>query len=488
MRARPRLGVPVTYQFSVRYLLHTGLVRRLVEVVDLVLLVAWDDEDLTRRLEAEGAEVRPLPDGDMGPQYLRHRRAVDLLFQRRLASPTTGIDRRRKDAIYGPRTRVRRRLRRVAQGLPARIPGGPDRVLAEEARLVVSDTDLADVACGLAALKLDAVLSVTPYHRREELLLRAAAQAGLPLVTAIISFDNTTARPWIPVTFDRYLVWNAHNRRELVRAYPEVDPGLVTVTGAPQFDFYANPRWCWSEEEWRTRLGLEADRPVILFGGGPSVLVPGEPAFLLAIDEAIESGEIPDRPVVIFRRHPMEPQSSWEPALARCRHVTSDEPWAVPTGAVETSSAGVADIERLVSTLAHSAVHVSTSSTMTVDGAWFDRPQVGPAYDTPGPGRHRHQVRDLYRREHWLPITASGGMDISTDRTALVRDIGRGFSHPEARAAGRRRLLEEIITHTDGRATERVAAGVTEALGLEVPGPGLAGAPHPGDPTPANRP
>ncbi|MGI8939452.1 MAG: hypothetical protein ACR2JF_14825 [Iamia sp.] len=482
--SRLRLGIPVTYQFSVRYLLHTGLLSRLAEVADPVVLMGWDDEDLRRRLEAEGVEARALPQGEMGPGYLRHRRAVDLMFQQQLRSPTTAIDWYRRDAVYGTRTRLRRRARRLVEGTPGRLPGGRDRVLAKEARLLVSDTELARVARGLDDLRLDAVLSVTPYHRMEELFLRAAERAGLALVTSIISFDNPTSRPWIPVTFDRYLVWNANNRQELLRSYPELSPPQVEVTGAPQFDFYANPAWCWSEEEWREALGLSADRPVVLFGGGPSVHVPNEPAFLEVLDDAIERGEVPGRPVIVFRRHPMEAQSTWEPTLARCRHVVSDEPWAVEAGSEATSSARVADIERLVSTLAHSAVHVSTSSTLTVDGAWFDRPQVGPAFDD-APGRpHDRQVRTMYEREHWLPIAASGGMAIAHDRASLVRAVARGFTHPEEGAEGRRRILDEIITFTDGRATERVAAGVAQGLGVPAPRAGAPGAPHPTDAAP----
>jgi hypothetical protein len=79
-----------------------------------------------------------------------------------------------------------------------------------------------------------------------------------------------------------------------------------------------------------------------------------------------------------------------------------------------------------------------------------------------------------------LPITRSGGMDIAQSREAMVAAVRDGLLHPERRAPGRRRLLSEIITFTDGRATERVAAEVAAALGTAAPSVGPAGAPHPG--------
>jgi CDP-glycerol glycerophosphotransferase (TagB/SpsB family) len=218
---------------------------------------------------------------------------------------------------------------------------------------------------------------------------------------------------------------------------------------------------------------------VILFAGGPQVLIPNEPIFLSQLDDAIEAGRVPGQPVVVFRRHPGDDQTRWESTLARARHVVVDEPWRLTTGDTATSSAGVDDIERLVSTLAHSDVHISTSSTMTVDGAWFDKPQVGPAYDDAPVGARDRQVRDLYLREHWLPIARSGGMVIAPDQAHYIGAVGDGLTRPEEQSAGRRRLVDEIITYTDGRATERVAAEVARTFGLSLPTPGAPGAPHP---------
>ncbi len=473
-----RLAVPATYQFSIRYLVHTGLLARLSEVVDPVVLLSWEDPDLVDALAVMGIEAHALTPPSRTNAYRAHRRRVDLLHEQRLASPTSAIDWRRRDALRSRRSAVKHRVRRAAASSAFRIPGVAERALATEERLLRSDTNIDDVGRQIDDLALGAVLSVTPYHHQEDLFLRAARLRGLRCVTSIISFDNPTTRGWIPVQFDRYLVWNRHNVAQLRRAYPEIATDQVVVTGAPQFDFYEGDAWRWSEARWRTELRLPENRPVILFGGGPEVIVPDEPSYLVDLDAAISRREIPGDPVVLFRRHPVEPLARWQPFLDRTANVVVDEPWAVRTGDVTTSSATVVDIERLVSTLQHAAVHVNTSSTMTVDGAFFDRPQVGPAYDD-RPGRPaERQVRDLYRREHWLPIAASGGMEIAESREAMVAGVRDGLTDPGARREGRQRLVDETITYTDGRATERVAAEVADSLGVAPPSPGSPGAPH----------
>jgi hypothetical protein len=474
---RPRLAVPATYQFSIRYLVHTGLLARLTEFSDPVVLLSWDDPELIAALEAMGVEAHLLVSPQRSQAYLALRRRLDLLHERQLASPTSRIDWRRRDALRRPSSAVKHRIRRRLITTSFMVPGVADRAHTAEARLVRSETNLDEVGSQIDALHLDAVLSVTPYHQQEDLFLRSASLRSLPSLASMISFDNITTRGWIPVLFDRYLVWNHHNAAQIARAYPAVDHEQVVVTGAPQFDFYVGDEWRWSEDRWREELGLPADRPVILFAGGPEVIVPHEPSYLVDLDAAISRGEVPGDPILLFRRHPIEPIARWQPYLDRTRNVIMDEPWAVRTGDLTTSSATVDDIERLVSTLEHAQVHVNTSSTMTVDGAYFDRPQVGPAYDEGGRAAER-QVRDLYRREHWLPITASGGMDIAESRQAMVAAVRDGFAEPGARQEGRRRLVSEIITRRDGRATERVATGVAAELGAPRPTPGPPGAPH----------
>jgi hypothetical protein len=97
---------------------------------------------------------------------------------------------------------------------------------------------------------------------------------------------------------------------------------------------------------------------------------------------------------------------------------------------------------------------------MTVDGAFIDRPQIGPAYDDrPGHPCER-AVRELYLREHYLPITQSGGLTIANSIRELVASICDGLDFPDRQKDGRKRLVKEIVTYDDGGCTERVAAAL----------------------------
>jgi len=331
-----------------------------------------------------------------------------------------------------------------------------NRLLEVEHELLIADTNFKVFDCLLDDLKPDALLSFTPYLRLEYLLLRAAYLRKLPMCTAIISFDNLTTRGWIPAIFDAYFLWNKYNQAELYRAYPEAINSQVVIVGAPQFDFYWDKSFLWDETHWRQKLGLPFHRPVILFGAGPESIAPHEPHWLGQLDRAITDAEIPDNPVILLRRHPNDPFSRWKAVLEQTQNVVYDEPWPAGKEHIATTNVNRYAIEKLVSTLSHSAVHISCSSTMSIDGAIFDRPQIGPAYDDRPGKRFDRIVRELYLREHYLPITNSGGLAIAYSRSELLQAITSALNEPEKNAENRRRMVLEICTYADGQATTRL--------------------------------
>jgi len=122
-----------------------------------------------------------------------------------------------------------------------------------------------------------------------------------------------------------------------------------------------------------------------------------------------------------------------------------------------------------MSTLAHSAVHLNVSSSMTLDGAAFDRPQIGPRFVPGLTNRDARQVRGLYDREHWLPVTASGGLATADDEQQLQDEIVTALTDPSTRNQGRLRLLDSLLTLNDGKASERVVEQIELFLNSDRP-------------------
>jgi hypothetical protein len=472
--AKPRLVIPLSSQFAVRYVLRTGLLDQICEVADPVICLAWKDAALESELQDMGAEVHPLTPAKWGQSFHRWRSYINVWHVKRMASPSAGIWERRADTKRTLSQKVRRRVRQKALETWFAMPGGVQGLLKREEKLFWEDTNAKKVLRESDALRADAALSLAPFLPAEEMLLRGLAKKNVPMCTSILSFDNVSTRGWIPVDFDRYLVWNHYNASELARTYARATADRVEVVGAPQFDFYCDPSYIWGETEWRREMRLPAQGPVILFGGGFYSCAPHEPQFLLQLDQAIERKELPEDTVILFRNHPVDPIERWRPVLSRTKHTVHDDP--TPNGkALGATNMKRYDIEKLASCLCHSKVHVNVASTMTIDGSIFDRPQVGPAYDDTPNGISHQSSQELYLQEHYLPIAKSGGVAICRSREELIQAVREGLEHPEKRAEGRRRLIQEICTFNDGKATDRVARGVRTFLEQSVAAERLVG-------------
>lgn len=459
-----RVLLPLTYGFSVRYSLPTGLVASLAERCELVVGLGWEDDELHSLLVSRGVEVVQLPSARLDHSYRMFRRQLLELRDLRLDSPTTPIRIGRQRAeMHERRDLLIDSVRRGRDRLQLRRPGAIDALEAAEPGQVERGTNVAEFRSFLDEHRVDAVVSLTPYHDQDAFLLWAARTTQRPSFTSVISFDNPTTRERLMVRSETIAVWNAFNRAELLRTYPDLSADSVRITGAPQFDLHQRAELRLSRSEWSDALGLPADRPVLLHGAGPSNLVPGERELVLLIDRAISSGRVRGRPHLLVRRHPVDPPDTWRGVGSQLRNGSVVDPWLEGPSAFRSWPTDQ-DIVMQMSTLAHAEVHVNVCSSMTLDGAVFDRPQIGPAF-IPGIGRReRRRIRDLYRQEHWAPIQRSGGLALVADEDSLVRELNLALEQPEQRRDGRRRMVADVLTFVDGRSTERLVEEISSAL------------------------
>jgi len=332
-----------------------------------------------------------------------------------------------------------------------------DKLFKKESGLVLTDTNIREHESFINNLDIDAVFTVTPFHKQEDLLLRACKRLGKKMITSILSFDNITKRGWMPVTYDVYMVWNSYNKDQLHRIYPYTKRLCVEITGAAQFDFYFNQKFLLQYEQWKrnTGLPLTGNRKIILYAGGPEILFPNEPQYLQHIAEAIAENKIKNNPIVLFRCHPTDRIGRWKNIAIDSCDIVFDSSW---TGGENVYNANVSyeDIKKLCSTLAYTDVHINLCSTMTVDGSAFKKPQIGPAYDEIRPEKE-YLLKQMYFQEHFMPVVETNALKLATSKQELIDHINNALEQPEAATANSEDVLKKIITYTDGNATGRVA-------------------------------
>ena len=462
MDSKQRVIVTISYSFSIRYLYRTGLLYMLRDFCEPVIILTWQQADLMAELQADNFEVHVIEEPARSAAYIDIRRRIDFWFDHfRLRGKYKKNQQNYLDQYLSFKSKLLRNSRKWYNIVKFYNPLYTAGVFTKEQRLLQEDENYLRIKQQVLELHADAVFTVTPFHRQEDVLLRACEAAGLKMITAILSFDNITKRGWIPVNYHTYIVWNQENKAQLLGIYPQVKDRQVHLAGAPQFDFYFNERHLMPEEDWKIMTGLgNTNKNIILYAGGPQALFPQEPEYLKAIAAAIADGRIQNT-VILFRCHPIDNIERWKSALGNSPHVVFDASW---TGSKNLGYANIteADIKKLCSTLAYTHVHINLCSTMTVDGSAYNKPQIGPAYQHTR--KASNLLEQMYWQEHFVPVMQTGGLMLARSAGELIAHIIAALQNPAAYTHKNAAILQSIITYTDGRSTVRVASIIKQAL------------------------
>ena len=461
---RKRLLVTISFSFSIRYLYRTGMLQQLRNFADVVVAITWNEEELIRELKADGFEVHLVPESKKGVVYETARKRIDYWFTFFRLNNSKRVQEKYLNLFNSRKTVILNKARRLINYARFFLPGYTQKIFKKEQEALVADTNFNEMLLLVDRLNIDAVLTATPFHAQEDILLRACHHRNKQMIASILSFDNITKRGWMPVNYDTYLVWNKYNYEQTLRIYKEIkDASRVHVVGAAQFDFYFNDHNLLLKKEWNQMVGIpETDRKIILYAGGPGSLFPNEPQYLQHILNAIDSGEIKGDPLVLFRCHPVDNLSKWKSFLGEHKNLVYDISW---TGKekLQYSNITMNDIKKLCSTLAYTDVHINLCSTMTVDGSAYKKPQIGPYYDEKNPAK-QHLLQGMYGQEHFKPIINSHALLLAGSKKELIYYINIALANSASVTTNSQKVLEEIITYTDGKSTERVVERIKSCL------------------------
>jgi len=325
-------------------------------------------------------------------------------------------------------------------------------------------------------------LVVTPLitlGTRQTDLVRAARRLGVPTGACVYSWDNLTSKGGVRDVPDVLAVWNEAQRRE-AREIHGVPDDRIAVTGAQGWDHWFERAPSTTREEFAERVGLRADRPMILYLGSGGFLVESEPDFVPRWIESVRRSRRPEvrDAGIVMRAHPHSPQARWlaleelDPELA-----------VFPRGgAMPTDEAAKAD---LFDSIHHCAAVVGLNTSAFVESAIVGRPvlclELPEFYAAHGGTLHfRHLVRegggmlrlassfDEHRRQLEHVLGAPGGAEESYAcfLEAFVRP--HGLDQPATPRLVE--AIESIAAERAARQPERPSAGerLTRAVLLPV--------------------
>ncbi len=462
MKKKAHILVPLSFNFQIRYIIRTGLLEQINKFCNTTVLLFWNQGDLIEELTNLGYNCVSFSLEEPDSEYKYLKSNIDLYYWKNiLKSPTFKIKERRRWKKMGFKSKLR-------QLFYLFIRGGLSYHENEHMTNIERLKDYARRSNNFRLLNnlinqldISAIFTTAPFLYSEEMTCQVGIYHNIPIFYSVLSFDNLTTRGYLPFTAQHCFVWNKFNKNEFLRIQPSISHDKVSITGPAQFDFYYTDQYIKNEQEWRKGKTIPEGRPIILYGANAKIFVPNEFLIVKSIDEAIAKGNIKNNPLILLRPHPTDSFTDWENFVKTCENVYIEK--SLEKNQTEDkmynkfSNFTVDDVINLCSSLAHSAVHISYASTLALDGACFDKPQICP-YFAPDNSVSDKEIRNLYHSEHYSPIRLSGAVALPRNHKELIECINIALTSPELKSKERAELLDQMITYRDGKATERIAS------------------------------
>jgi hypothetical protein len=290
----------------------------------------------------------------------------------------------------------------------------------------------------------------------------AARDLGIPIVNAILSFDNLTSKP-AHLLYDHYLVWSRRMKEQLLAFYPQVAERQVTITGTPQFDFHRRPDFLWTQQETLQHLGLPPDAQYFLYAGGSQSLTPAEPELVTELTRWMEKDELLSSYWLVVRTHPLDDWNRWGATLSSSDRVVLSQAWNTEPDEEGWALTTPEDQARLVSTLAHAAGCLNIASTVTLDAAILDRPVIGIRFEDEDDAP-TDIIYEGYDTDHFRPLVESGGLQVAHSWSELLSLMHQAITEPGRDKKGRARMVAQECGAVDGHAAERVVDALLTCL------------------------
>lgn len=316
-------------------------------------------------------------------------------------------------------------------------------------------------------LQPDLVFNGSHIHGPQaDLPLRVAARLGIPTAAFVFSWDNLSSRGRIFPSYDYFLMWNEGMKAQLTGLYPEIDPGNVIVTGTPQFDFHFQPEYTLPREELARRVGLDPERPFILYTTGMDPDFAEEHRIVRGLIDYIKSEHLPGRPQLLVRTYikgtspemlslsdamRADPDVVFPPILW-------DRQWVMPLKD---------DLYIYTSLLKHTALGINGASTVTLELMMLGKPVINLGFEPPGSSLpHYMRFSRHVGYEHYKPVAESGGVMLARSMADLFEMLRTGLANPGAGREAQQRFTASFFGPTlDGCSGARVAEALLSIAG-----------------------
>jgi CDP-glycerol glycerophosphotransferase (TagB/SpsB family) len=320
----------------------------------------------------------------------------------------------------------------------------------------------------------DMVIASTPGWRMDRYLLRESARRGIPNMTVIVGWDNSSSYNISGADVAWATCWSQLQKDELVYG-SDWDPEHVNISGIPSYDGYFRRQWLMPRDAYFKLHELDPNRKLISYASSFVHFAPNFPN-IEALAKLVSSDSLAEPSQLLIRLHPSHFQDKPKIFAEERQRVFVLEKKYPHVHVVQPVALGGSlgyyggeDMDEKSSMMAYSDVVVTVYSTMLVETAVHDTPMIAATIDVPG-GWNKKGKFSLSLKEigdwptHKRFRDAKAGR-VATDENELCDALNLYLKDRTIDSAERRKFVEDEITFTDASSGKRTAEYILGILG-----------------------
>ncbi len=319
----------------------------------------------------------------------------------------------------------------------------------------------------------DLVIASTPGWRMDRYLLRESARRGIPNMTVIVGWDNSSSYNVPGADVQWATCWSQLQKDELVYG-SDWKPEQVNIGGIPSYDGYFRKQWLMPRDEYFKLHKLDPNRKLISYASSFVHFAPNFPN-IEALAKLVSSDSLAEPSQLLIRLHPSHFQDKPKIFAEERQRVFDLEKKYPHVHVVQPVALGGSlgyyggeDMDEKSSMMAYSDVLVTVYSTMLVETAVHDTPMIAATIDVPG-GWNKKGKFSLSLKEigdwptHKRFREAKAGR--AANNAAELRDaLNMYLKDRTIDSAERRKFVEDEISFTDASSGKRTAEFILKVL------------------------
>jgi len=295
-------------------------------------------------------------------------------------------------------------------------------------------------------------------------ILREAGRQGIKTIGVPGSWDHLPKR-FEPLHVDRLVVWAEPFKKEAMELH-NYDAKDISISGIPQYDLFANHEYILPREKFLRPFGLDSNQKLISFFSGSSY-TPDDGDIVSMLVEFMKTKQFAADVQLFIRPYPAIPKDHEKFDIFNNEssiYIDWIEPQKIFPHKGNRWYPTINALTHLMNIMYHSDVIINTYSSVSVEASVFAKPIININFDGYQKRPFSQSIQRFKHLSHYKHVLETGGVCLVHSKDELLKSINEFLKNPKANKENTLTLQEKMCWRVDGKASERIADQVLQAL------------------------